>query len=87
MGVLTVVLKQIKHLRDEDTFGKSDPYVVLELEEDKIFIDKGMGKHKSSKKKGETSPVYNETFKWQGVKSHKNLQLDIKGKFFLVKQR
>jgi len=81
MGVLTVVLKQIKDLRDKDGFGKSDPYVEFELEEDKLFLDKGMGKHKSSTKKGETSPVYNETFKWEGIKSNKNLKLNVKGKF------
>jgi len=81
MGVLTVVLKQIKHLRDEDTFGKSDPYVEFELEQDNFFFDKDLGQKKSSKKKGEVNPVYNETFKWENVRSTNNLKLDVKGKF------
>lgn len=40
MGVLTVVLKKITNLRDEDGLGKSDPYVKFELEKDKWFFDK-----------------------------------------------
>jgi len=80
MGVLTVVLKQLKDLRDKDGFGKSDPYVILELQEDKAFLNKGLGKHQSSTKQGELNPVYNETFKWEGIKENKNLRLKVKGK-------
>ena len=45
MGVLTVVLEKITHLRDEDGIGKSDPYVKFHLEKDNWFFDKSLGKY------------------------------------------
>ena len=34
MPTLTVLLKNITNLADEDHFGKSDPYVKFEIEKD-----------------------------------------------------
>ena len=81
MGVLTIKLKSISNLIDEDGLGKSDPYVVFELEKDKWLFDKSMGKNKSSKKKNQTSPVYNETFSIPNVPTTNNMKLHIYGKY------
>jgi Ca2+-dependent lipid-binding protein len=66
MGVLTVHLDKVTHLKDDDGLGmgKSDPYVLFELEQDNLLLDKNFGTQKSSKKKDDCNPVYNETFKF-----------------------
>ena len=46
MGVLTVLLKNITNLADEDHIGKSDPYVKFELEQDNLVFDKDYGERK-----------------------------------------
>jgi Ca2+-dependent lipid-binding protein len=79
MGVLTVVLKKIDHLRDKDGLGKSDPYVVFSLETDNWLRDKDLGKYTSTKKKNDISPEYNETFTFHNVSSLNNLELSVKG--------
>lgn len=78
MGVLTVVLEKITNLRDEDTLGKSDPYVKFELEQDNLVFDKGYGKQTSSKKKNDLNPEYNETFTFEDVPTMNNMVLHIK---------
>jgi len=65
MGVLTVYLDKITGLQDEDTLGKSDPYVKFELEQDNLFFDKDYGEQKSSKKKDDLNPEYGETFEFE----------------------
>jgi len=80
MGVLTVFLDKCTNLKDTDgVFNGSDPYVVLDLQKDNWGpLDKKYGKKQSSKKKGEQSPVYGETFTWEGVDGLKNLKLYVK---------
>uniref|UniRef100_A0A7S3L3W1 C2 domain-containing protein n=1 Tax=Amphora coffeiformis TaxID=265554 RepID=A0A7S3L3W1_9STRA len=79
MGVLTVVLERIDHLRDKDALGggASDPYVKFELEQDNLVLDKDFGKKQSSIKKDDCSPVYNETFTWE-IPTLKNMKLWVK---------
>jgi Ca2+-dependent lipid-binding protein len=79
MGVLTVVLKKIDHLRDKDGFGKSDPYVIFHLKTDNWVRDKDLGTYTSTKKQNEINPVYNETFTFHQVPSLNNLELSAKG--------
>jgi len=67
MGVLTVHLDKIENLKDADRLGKSDPYVMLHLEEDKRFMDKTLEKKKSKTIKDSLSPVFNETFTFENV--------------------
>jgi len=67
MGVLTVHLDKIENLKDVDRLGKSDPYVMLHLEEDKRFMDKTLEKKKSKTIKDSLSPVFNETFTFENV--------------------
>lgn len=81
MGVLTIVLKSISNLRDEDGMGRSDPYVMFELEKDKWMFDRTLGKHKSTKKKNQCNPVYNETFTFENVPTTENMKLHIHGKW------
>lgn len=38
MGVVTVYLDKISNLQDEDSIGKSDPYVVFRLEQVNTII-------------------------------------------------
>jgi Ca2+-dependent lipid-binding protein len=62
MGVLTIFLDKIENLADEDHVGKTDPYVKFNLEQDGLLFDKNFGEQKSTSKKDQTSPDYNETF-------------------------
>ena len=78
MGVITVLLDKITHLRDADTIGKSDPYVKFELEQDNWVFDKGYGKQTSSKKKNDCNPEYGETFTFDNVPSTDNMVLHVK---------
>jgi len=72
MGVLTVHLDKATNLRDADGFGKSDPYVMLHLEQDNAVFDKNYGKKKSKIIKNNCNPVFNETFTFKGVPSDMN---------------
>lgn len=78
MGVLTIFLDKVTHLKDDDHLGKSDPYVKFELEQDNLLLDKDFGTQKSSKKKDELNPVYGETFTFKNLPGLKNLELTIK---------
>jgi Ca2+-dependent lipid-binding protein len=78
MGILTVVLEKVTHLKDQDLLGTSDPYVKFELEQDNLLLDKNFGEKKSSRKKSELSPVYNETFTFENLPGLKNLELTCK---------
>ena len=81
MGVLTIKLKNITNLIDEDGLGRSDPYVKFELEKDKWVFDKTLAKHTSSKKKNQVNPVYNETFSFPNVPTTNNMKLHIHGTY------
>jgi Ca2+-dependent lipid-binding protein len=67
MGVLTVHVDRLTNLRDADGFGKSDPYVMLHLEQDNAVFDKNYGKKKTKIIKDNLNPVFNETFTFKGV--------------------
>lgn len=79
MGVLTVVLERAENLRDTDILGggKSDPYVLLEIEQDNLIIDKAFGRKQSSVKSDDCNPVYNETFTWE-IPTLNNMKLWVK---------
>lgn len=78
MGIVTVVLEKIMNLKDSDGVGRSDPYVIFELEKERIGFDKKLGKKESSKKGNTCNPIYNETFTWHDVASLDNINLVIK---------
>jgi len=58
-------------------FQQSDPYVKFELEQDNAVFDKDMGDKKSTKKKDEPNPVYDETFVWN-IPGINNMELTCK---------
>ena len=78
MGKIVIFLDKITNLCDQDTLGKSDPYVKFHLEQDNLVFDKNYGRKTSSKKKGELNPVFGETFEFDDVPSLKNLALNVK---------
>jgi Ca2+-dependent lipid-binding protein len=79
MGVLTVYLDKISHLRDADGVGnKSDPYVKFELEKDGWIFDKTLGKFQSTKKQNNLNPDYGETFVFENVPTTDNMVLHVK---------
>jgi Ca2+-dependent lipid-binding protein len=79
MGKLTIFLDKVTNLDDDDFLGKSDPYVVFQLEKDGTFLDKNYGTKKSSKKGGTKNPVYGETFVFDNLPdSLKDLDLNVK---------
>jgi hypothetical protein len=61
-STLVVELVKIVNLADEDKIGKSDPYVIFKLQKDGWLHDSTLAEAKSSKKKDEQNPVYNEQF-------------------------
>ena len=77
MGVLTVTLQKVSHLRDADGIGKSDPYVRFSLRQDNLVMDKNFGKMESSKKANTLNPVYNETFTFHSVPNLHKMKLDV----------
>ena len=79
MGVLTVLLERAENLKDTDMLGggKSDPYVLLEVEQDNLIIDKDFGEKRSTVKKDDLNPVYNETFTWE-LPTLNNMKLWVK---------
>lgn len=80
MGVLTVVLEKIMNLRDKDGVGRSDPYVIFELEKERLGFDKGFGKKESAKKSNTCNPEYNETFVWTDIDDLNQMELVVKVK-------
>lgn len=77
MGVLTIYLERATNLKDKDTIGKSDPYIKFSLEQDNMLKDKDYGEHKSTTKKGELNPVYEETFTYE-IPTLNNMELSVK---------
>jgi len=80
MGKLTVNLDKMRNLSDDDGMGRSDPYVKFELEEDNTFLDKSFGKKKSTVKKGDCNPDYDEVFIFDDVTSLDTLTLNVQVK-------
>lgn len=78
MGIVTVKLEKLMNLRDKDGIGRSDPYVIFELEKARIGFDKKYGKKESSRKNNTCNPVYNETFTWHDVENLDNVKLYVK---------
>lgn len=68
---LKIVLVRCNNLKDTDTFGKSDPYVVLEVHGQRQI---------SSCKNNDLNPVYNETFLFRNVDQHQKLDITVKDK-------
>ncbi|KAL7551401.1 hypothetical protein ACHAWF_017844 [Thalassiosira exigua] len=77
MGILTVFLDKATNLKDTDIIGKSDPYIILSLEQDNYFKDKDYGYARSTTKRDELNPVYHETFHFN-VPTLKNMVLTVK---------
>ena len=69
MGLLTIYLDRLENLADTDFFGKTDPYVRLELEQDNWVRDVDYGYQVSSTKSNDLNPVYGETFYFNNVPS------------------
>ena len=78
MGILKVRLVKATNLADKDFFGKTDPYVKLELEQDNYFLDKDYGYQVSSTKKNELNPVWNEDFDFRNVPTLENMVLTLR---------
>jgi len=78
MGVLHILLQKCTNLADDDSIGKSDPYVRFELEQDNTFRDKDFGNKCSSKKKDELNPEYNEEFTFSDIPTLHNMVLTAK---------
>jgi Ca2+-dependent lipid-binding protein len=78
MGVVTVHLEKLTHLKDNDGFGKSDSYVEFYLEKNNLVFDKGYGKQKSSIKPNDCNPEFGETFTFKDVESLEKLVLKVK---------
>jgi len=62
----------------QDVLGKTDPYVVLALEQDNVFRDKDYGYQKSSVKQGDLNPVWNEDFVFSNIPTLDNMVLTLK---------
>jgi len=77
MGVLTVFLERISHLKDKDYVGKTDAYVQFNLEQDNMIMDKDFGTLKSTTKQNDCNPEYNETFTFSNVPSLDNMVLNV----------
>ena len=78
MGVLTVYLDRVTNLVDDDYLGKSDPYVKFELEQDNLIFDHDYGTQRSTTKKDQISPDYDETFVFEHVPGLDRMVLKIK---------
>mmetsp|Transcript_49808 Transcript_49808/g.57484 ORF Transcript_49808/g.57484 Transcript_49808/m.57484 type:complete len:132 (+) Transcript_49808:107-502(+) len=77
MGVLTVKLVKATNLADKDLAGKTDPYVIMEIEQDNMLRDKDYGSQRSSTKSGETDPVWDEEFQFT-IPTLNNMELSLK---------
>mmetsp|Transcript_21930 Transcript_21930/g.52192 ORF Transcript_21930/g.52192 Transcript_21930/m.52192 type:complete len:138 (-) Transcript_21930:131-544(-) len=78
MGILKIRLVKASNLADKDYFGKTDPYVKLELEQDNYFLDRDFGYQVSSTKKNELNPVWNEDFQFGNVETLENMVLTLR---------
>jgi Ca2+-dependent lipid-binding protein len=78
MGRLTVHLEKVTNLADKDVVGKTDPYVRFDLKQDNLIGDHDYGFQRSSVKKNETNPVYDETFIFNNVPTLNNMVLKVR---------
>jgi Ca2+-dependent lipid-binding protein len=78
MGILKIRLVKASNLADKDFFGKTDPYVKLELEQDNYILDRDFGYQISSTKKNELNPVWNEDFQFGNVETLENMVLTLR---------
>merc|ERR1711865_800439 len=76
-GELTVVVVKASNLADKDLAGKTDPYVILELEQDNILRDKDYGTQRTTTKKGDCNPEWNETMTFN-IPTLDNMELSVK---------
>uniref|UniRef100_A0A7S4AJI6 C2 domain-containing protein n=1 Tax=Pseudo-nitzschia australis TaxID=44445 RepID=A0A7S4AJI6_9STRA len=67
MGILKVRLIKSTNVVNKDLFGKSDPYVRLELEQDNYLKDRDFGYQVSSVKRNDLHPVWNEDFAFSNI--------------------
>merc|ERR1712028_266463 len=77
MGELKIVVVKATHLADKDLMGKTDPYVIMELEQDNMLRDKDYGSQRSSTKSGEVNPVWDEEFTF-AIPTLNNMELSLK---------
>jgi Ca2+-dependent lipid-binding protein len=78
MGRLTIHLDRASNLADTDVLGMTDPYVRFELKQDNWGRDHDLGSQRSSIKKNEINPVYDETFIFNNVPTLDNMVLKVK---------
>ena len=76
MGVLTVKVLKVTDLPNLEMFGVSDPYGVIQLEQENGMFDRSLGKHTTSKKENDLNPVYNETFTFE-IPALANMRLNV----------
>mmetsp|Transcript_21616 Transcript_21616/g.60099 ORF Transcript_21616/g.60099 Transcript_21616/m.60099 type:complete len:133 (+) Transcript_21616:160-558(+) len=77
MGILKVRLVKATNLADKDYFGKSDPYVRLDLKQDNYLLDVDYGYQRSSIKKNNLNPVWNEDYSFN-IPTLKNMVLKLR---------
>merc|ERR1712083_28106 len=77
---LRIQLHSLTNLKNADGLfsGKSDPYVMFELEQDNWVRDKDFGKKKSSMKNDDLNPVYDEMFTYCDLPGLENMVLKVK---------
>jgi Ca2+-dependent lipid-binding protein len=78
MGVLTVTLEKVLNIRDKDGMGRSDPYVMFELNKKRLGFDRTFEKHESSRKSNTCNPEFNETFTFVDVEDLNEMELIVK---------
>ncbi|KAG7342855.1 C2 domain containing protein [Nitzschia inconspicua] len=78
MGRLTVHLDRVSNIADKDVLGKTDPYVRFELKQDNFGRDHDYGFQRSSVKKNDVNPVYDETFVFNNIPTLNNMVLKVK---------
>mmetsp|Transcript_23676 Transcript_23676/g.26364 ORF Transcript_23676/g.26364 Transcript_23676/m.26364 type:complete len:133 (+) Transcript_23676:112-510(+) len=76
MGVLTVKLVKATNLADEDYAGKTDAYVIMELEQDNMLRDKDYGSMRSTTKHNDVNPVWDEEFQFT-IPTLENMELSL----------
>eukprot|EP01083_Nonionella_stella_P265591 899538_1 len=76
MGILTIYLDKATNLKNEDHFGKSDPYVKFSLEQDNFIGDNDYGDQKSTSKENDLNPEYGETFSFN-IPTLNNMELSV----------
>lgn len=79
MSTLKIRLVQVTNLTNGGMGDEADPYIQLELREDNALFrnDVNYGMKKSTQKKDETNPVYNELFEFDDVENLENVELTV----------